>query len=436
VKPVDFLICGEILITHPNDVPIPMGAVAVKGDTVVAAGPLPELAKSFVAERTIKRPFGLILPGLINSHTHAAMTLFRGLADDLPLKTWLEGHIFPAESRLTQKLVALGTELACAEMIRCGTTSFVDMYLFEDAVASVVDRVGLRAWLGEGVFDFPSPAFSSGELAIKETERLMDKWKGHSRITITVDPHTPYTCGAELLRQSQRLAEARDALIIIHLAETEWENLEMRRLCGVSPIRHLDRLGLLGDRLIAIHCVSLSEDDISLLAKRDVRVVHCPESNLKLASGVAPVPEFLEAGITVALGTDGAASNNDLDLMSEMDTAAKLHKGVKRNPTLISASDALSMATVWGAKALHREDLGCLREGYRADLAVVDMNQVHLRPCYNPVSHLVYVARSGDIQDVMVAGHMLMEERSLTTIDEQRLLKDLSGAVRELGLKA
>jgi len=413
-----------------------MGAVAVKGDTVVAAGPLPELAKSFTADRTINRPFGLILPGLINSHTHAAMTLFRGLADDLPLKTWLEGHIFPAEARLTPKLVALGTELACAEMIRCGTTSFVDMYLFEDTVASVVDRVGLRAWLGEGVFDFPSPSFSSGELAIKETERLMDKWKGHSRITITVDPHTPYTCRAELLRQSQRLAKARDALIIIHLAETEWENLEIRRLCGVSPVKHLDRLGLLGDRLIAIHCVSLSENDISLLARRDVRVVHCPESNLKLASGVAPVPEFLEAGITVALGTDGAASNNDLDLMSEMDTAAKLHKGIKRNPTLISASDALSMATAWAAKALHREDLGCLREGSRADLAVVDMNQVHLRPCYNPVSHLVYVARSGDVQDVMVAGHMLMEDRVLTTIDEERLLKGLSGAVRELGLKA
>jgi len=435
VESVDFLICGEILISHPNDSPIPGGAVAVKGDTIVAAGPLPELSKNFVANKTINRPSGLILPGLINSHTHAAMTLFRGLADDLPLKTWLEDHIFPAEARLTSEHVALGTELACAEMIRCGTTGFVDMYLFEDTVASVVDRVGLRAWLGEGVFDFPSPSFLSGEEALKETERLMVKWKGHPRITITVNPHTPYTCKPELLRHSRKLAEARDALIVIHLAETEWENAEIRRLCGVSPVKHLDRLGLLGDRLLAIHCVSLSKDDISLLARRDVRVVHCPESNLKLASGVAPVPELLEAGVTVALGTDGAASNNDLDLMSEMDTAAKLHKGIKKNPTLISAPEAFSMATTWAAKALHRKDLGCLCKGSRADLVVVDMNQVHLRPCYNPVSHLVYAARSGDVQDVMVAGRMLMEDRVLTTIDEGKLLESLSRAIEELGLK-
>jgi 5-methylthioadenosine/S-adenosylhomocysteine deaminase len=434
VKSVDFLICGEILISHPNDSPIPGGAVAVKGDTIVAVGPLPELTKSFVANKTINRPSGLILPGLMNSHTHAAMVLFRGLADDLPLKTWLENHIFPAEARLTSELVALGTELACAEMIRCGTTGFVDMYLFEDSVASVVDRVGLRAWLGEGVFDFPSPSFSSGEEALKETERLMDKWKGHPRITITVDPHTPYTCRPELLRHSQKLAEAKDAIIVIHLAETEWENAEIRRLYGVSPVKHLDRLCLLGDRLLAIHCISLSEDDISLLARRDVRVVHCPESGLKLASGVAPVPELLEAGVTVALGTDGAASNNDLDLMSEMDTAAKIHKGIKKDPTLISAPEAFSMATTSAAKALHREDLGCLREGSKADLVVVDMNQAHLRPCYNPVSHLVYVARSGDVQDVMVAGRMIMEDRVLTTIDEGRLLERLSKAVRKLGL--
>ncbi len=434
MESVDFLICGEILMSHPNDSPIPGGAVAIRDDTIVAAGPLPELSKSFIANKTINRPSGLILPGLMNSHTHAAMVLFRGLADDLPLKTWLEDHIFPAEARLTSELVALGTELACAEMIRCGTTSFVDMYMFEDSVASVADRVGLRAWLGEGVFDFPSPSFSSGEEALKETERLMDKWKGHPRITITVDPHTPYTCRPELLKHSQKLAEARDALIVIHLAETEWENAEIRRLCGVSPAEHLDRLGLLGDRLLAIHCVSLSKNDISLLARRDVRVVHCPESNLKLASGIAPVPELLEAGVTVALGTDGAASNNDLDLMSEMDTAAKLHKGVRKDPTLISAPEAFSMATTWAAKALHREDLGCLREGSKADLIVVDMNQVHLRPCYNPISHLVYAARSGDVQDVMVAGRMLMEDRVLTTIDEGRLLERLSRAVGELGL--
>ncbi len=425
MESVDYLISGEVLISSPDVDPIPRGAVAIRGDTIVAAGPLSELVRRFVAQRTIDRPAGLILPGLINAHTHAAMVLFRGLADDLPLKTWLEDHIFPAEARLTPELVRLGTELACAEMIRCGTTGLVDMYLFEDTVASVIDRVGLRAWLGEGIFDFPSPAFSSGEEALRETERMMEKWRGHPRITITVDPHTPYTCRPELLRRSLEVAEANDALIVIHVAETEWEVEEAMMHHGCSPVRYLDRLSLLGERLLAIHCVNLTEDDISLLAQRKARVVHCPESNLKLGSGIAPVPQLLDAGIIVALGTDGAASNNDLDLLSEMDTAAKLAKGLKRDPTLISASDALSMATTWAARALHREDLGCLRGGARADLVVVDLDQVHLRPCYNPVSLLVYAARSGDVQDVMVAGSMLMEDRRLTTIDEGRLLKDL-----------
>jgi len=425
VESVDYLVSGETLISRPDVAPIPRGAVAISGDSIVAVGPLSELEKRFVAQRTIDRPSGLILPGLINAHTHAAMVLFRGLADDLPLKTWLEDHIFPAEARLTPELVHLGTELACAEMIRCGTTGLVDMYLFEDIVASVVDRVGLRAWLGEGIFDFSSPAFSSGEDALKETERMMNKWRGHPRITVTVDPHTPYTCRAELLRRSLEVADANDALIVIHVAETEWEVEEALMYHGCSPIRYLDRLGLLGDRLLAVHCVNLTEDDISLLAQRKVRVVHCPESNLKLGSGIAPVPKFLDAGIVVALGTDGAASNNDLDLLSEMDTAAKLPKGLKKNPTLISASEALSMATTWAARALYREDLGCLQKGAKADLVVVDLDQVHLRPCYNPVSLLVYSARSGDVQDVMVAGCLLMEDRRLTSIDEERLLDEL-----------
>jgi 5-methylthioadenosine/S-adenosylhomocysteine deaminase len=426
------MICGKILICHSNDSPIDRGAVAVKNDTIVAVGPLSEIKKNFVAKKTLDRPYGLILPGFINSHTHAAMVLFRGLADDLPLKIWLERYIFPMEAKLNSELIELGTELACAEMIRCGTTSFVDMYMFEDTVASVVDRVGLRSWLGEGLFDFPSPSFSSGYDALEETVRLMDKWKGHSRITITIDPHTTYTCNSELLKCSQNLAETKNALLVIHLAETEWENEEIQKLHGVSSVKYLDNLGLLGDRMLAVHCISLSKDDISLLASRNARVVHCPESNLKLASGVAPLPELLEAGIIVALGTDGAASNNDLDIMSEMDTAAKIHKGIKKDPTLISAQETFSMATNWAAKALHRDDLGYLGKGAKADLIVVDMNQVHFQPCYNPLSQLVYVSRSGDVQDVMVAGRILMENRVLTTIDEEKLLGMLSKVTEKL----
>ncbi len=426
---VDLLISGEGLITTPEADPIIDGAVAIRGEEIVGVGPYEDLKERFHASKEVRRPSGLILPGLINMHTHAAMTLFRGIADDLPLKTWLEEHIFPAEARLTADVVSLGTELACAEMIRCGTTGFVDMYLFEDAVAEVVDRVGMRGWLGEGLFDFPSPSFPSGEEALKETERLMQKWAGHPRITITVDPHTPYTCNPELLKKAQRVASANDALVVIHLAETRWEDQEIRARYGFSPTEHLKELGVLSERLLAVHCVVLSERDIRLLAEAGVKVCHCPESNLKLASGVAPVPELLDAGVVVTLGTDGAASNNDLDLMSEMDTAAKLPKGLRNDPTLLSAPAALSMATVWAARALGREDLGELKTGAKADLAVVNLDQVHMRPCYNPISHIVYVARSGDVQDVMVAGRFLMEDWRLTTIDEEGLLKRVAAQV-------
>lgn len=423
VDDVDLLLSGEFLVPSPDAEPVSRGAVAIRGERIVDVGTRDDLARRYRAARVVRRPAGLVVPGLVNMHTHAAMTLFRGMADDLPLKTWLEEHIFPAEARLDAETVALGTELACAEMIRCGTTGFVDMYLFEDAVAHVVDRVGMRAWLGEGIFDFPSPSFPSGEEALRETRRLMEKWGGHPRITITVDPHTPYTCGPDLLKEAARVAADHDALMVMHLAETRWEDREIRARYGLSPTEYLKGLGVLNERLLAVHCVVLDDRDIGLLAEAGVKVCHCPESNLKLASGVAPVPELLSAGVVVALGTDGAASNNDLDLMSEMDTAAKLPKGLRNDPTLVSAPDALSMATTWAALALGRDDLGRLVPGAKADLTVVNLDQVHMRPCYNPVSHVVYVARSGDVQDVMVAGRFLMEDGRLTTIDEEDLLQ-------------
>lgn len=429
METVDLLITGEILITSPDEPPIPQGAAAIDKGGIVAIGAMGEITEVFEARKTIHRSHGLIAPGLINAHTHAAMTIFRGLADDLPLKTWLEDHIFPAEARLIPEIVALGTELACAEMIRCGTTGFVDMYLFEDTVASVVEKVGLRAWLGEGIFDFPSPAFPSGCMALEETERLINKWAGHPLITITVDPHTPYTCSSELLSRARDLADRYDAMTVIHLAETDWETEEIRTRFGVSPAEYLGRLGLLNERLLAVHCVALNESDIKLFAQKGARVAHCPESNLKLGSGVAPISDMIEQGVLVTLGTDGAASNNDLDLMSEMDTAAKLQKGLKKDPTLIPAPQALNMATTWAARSLNRDDIGVLRKGAKADLIVIDLAQVHLRPCYNPVSHIVYVARSGDVQDVIVGGRPLMEDRRLATIDEEDLLSRIKWAV-------
>lgn len=432
LTPADLLVAGEILVPAPGQAPIERGAVAIIQGRIAAVGPAKELLACYRPARIIDRPSGLILPGLINAHTHAAMTLFRGLADDLPLKVWLEDHIFPAEARLTPELVALGTELACAEMIRCGTTGFVDMYLFEDEVATVVDRVGLRGWLGEGVFDFASPAFASGREALTETERLMAKWHAHPRITITVDPHTPYTCSPDLLREAGDVARTHQALLVTHLAETTWEAREIRSRHGKSPAAFLHQLGLLNECVLATHCVALEDEDIALLSEHKVRVAHCPESNLKLASGVAPIPELLRAGVLVALGTDGAASNNDLDLLSEMDTAAKLQKGLRKDPTLISAQEAMAMATTWAGQALHRPDLGQLTPGTPADLVIVDLHKAHLRPCYHPVSQLVYAARSGDVQDVLVDGLILMEDRRLLTIDEEDLLVRVAHAARQV----
>ena len=419
---VDLIITGEFVLKGPSNPPISNGAVAVLGDRIESVGKKEEVLSHYTAPKILERPTGLVIPGLFNAHTHVPMTLFRGLADDLPLKTWLEEYIFPMEARLTPELVALGTELACAEMIRSGITSFIDMYLFEETISEVVARVGLRAWLGEGLFDFPTPAFSSGFDALKETERLIEKWKGHPLITITVDPHTPYTCAPDLLRQAGKMADKTRSFLVIHLAETAWEDQEIRTRYNVSPVRHLDNLGLLGENTLAVHGVHLHEKDLELIKKRGVKLVHCPQSNLKLASGVAPVKKALDFGIPVLLGTDGATSNNNLDMFEEMGTCAMLAKGVTGDPTAVSAKDTFSMVTSIAARSLGREDLGVLEPGACCDIVVLDLERPHLRPCYNPVSQLVYCARGGDVTDVIVGGRILMEGGELTTIDEERLL--------------
>ncbi len=435
MESVDIILRGEFLIStpsaHDNSGWCRDGAVAVRGGEIVASGTWEEISSRYVSGNIHYRQSGIIMPGLVNAHTHAPMVLFRGIADDLPLKAWLEEHIFPAEANLTPELVSLGAELACAEMIRCGTTAFADMYLFETGIVDVAARAGLRIWAGEGIFDFPSPAFKNGYQALEETERLFSKWKDHELVTITIDPHTPYTCSPELLKACAELSLRTGMGVVTHVAETVWEDREIRKKHGgMSPVAYLDSLGLLNERLVAVHCVVPDAKDIRLLADRRVSVVHCPESNLKLASGVAPVPALLEAGVATALGTDGAASNNDLNMLGEMDTVAKIHKGITGNPECVSAGEALSMCTSMAADALGRTDIGRIEPGCRADIVIVDLDAVHMRPCFNPVSQIVYAAGPGDVQDVMVNGRFLMIDRKLLTIDERAILEKAASLAR------
>ncbi len=403
------------------------GAVAVTGDTIAALGPSRDFA-DWTAGRTIDARGGLILPGLVNVHTHAAMTCFRGLADDLPLMTWLNDHIFPAEQKLTPEWVHTGTLLACAEMIRSGTTCFCDMYLFEHAVAEAAKAAGMRAVVGEVLYDFPSPNYGSIEQGFVYTENLIRQWHSDPLISIAVEPHSPYLCAPSLLQQASALAETHQVPLVIHLSETETEVEQMQERYGRRPVAHLAELDVLSPNVIACHCVALSDGDMDLLRQADAKVAHNPESNMKLASGVAPVPRLIDAGICVALGTDGCASNNNLDMFAEMDTAAKLHKVNTLDPTVMDAWTVLRMATVQGARALGLDHVaGSLEPGKRADLIVVDTNRPHLTPMYHPASHLVYAVRGSDVVTTVINGQVVMENRELTTIDLDAVMAEMRG---------
>ncbi|MEW6594908.1 MAG: amidohydrolase [Thermodesulfobacteriota bacterium] len=420
----DLLVSGSHLL--PMDEAgqvVAEGAVAICGDTIVAVGKAAELAARYPRAKRLHTPYGLIMPGLINTHTHAPMACFRGLADDLPLMTWLTEYIFPAESKLTREIVYHSTLLSIAEMIKSGTTSFCDMYLFAREVAAAAKASGMRAWIGEVLYDFPSPNYGEPENGFAYVEELFAHYQGDRCITITADPHAVYTCSPALLQRLHTMAERHEALYVIHLSETKDEVAGCLKQYGVRPVAHLDRLGVLDGRVVADHCVELTSEEIDLLAERGVRVAHCPESNLKLASGIAPVPELLAAGAIVGLGTDGAASNNDVDMFGEMDTAAKIHKVHRLDPTLMSAETVVAMATRGGAKVLGAETMiGSLEVGKKADLIVLDLDQPHLTPLYHIPSHLVYAARGGDVVHSVINGQVVMQDRRLLTLDEPVIL--------------
>ncbi len=430
---IDILVVnGHVLTMDSKGERFENGAVAVRGDTIVQVGRAEDFAFQSVG-RTIDAKGGIVMPGLINGHTHAAMTLFRGLADDLPLMTWLEDHIFPAEAKLDQNKVYFGALLACAEMIMSGTTCFTDMYLFEDSVAMAAKHSGMRAVVGEVLYDFPSPNYGPVEKGFEYTRMLVEKWKGDPLIKIAVEPHSPYICSPELLKNAAKIARDNKIPLIIHLSETESEVEQIRKRYGKSPVAHLADLGVLGPDLVACHCVALSTEDIGLLKIFDVKVVHNPESNMKLASGVAPVPELLDAGVCVCIGTDGCASNNDLDMFSEMDTVAKLHKVHKGDPTALNSHTVLRMATIDAARAIGMSDtIGSLEPGKKADLIVIDTRKPHLTPMYRPESHLVYAARGSDVETVIIDGRPVMEDRKIVSMDVEQAMEKANEIAEEI----
>ena len=418
---MDYLIKDGLILSLAPDLPETfIGSIGIQGDKIVLLQPEGSKLPLPSAKKIIDARGLLVMPGLINTHTHGAMTLFRGLADDLPLQTWLDQFIFPAEARFVNpESVYWGTLLACAEMILSGTTTFADGYFCMDGAMRAADRSGMRAVLCQGVVDFPAPGIPDPAQNILTARRFVEKWEGFSnRIQTGIFCHSPYTCSSETLQTVKAFCREKQALFFIHAAETLEEVSLIKSRYGKTPIRHLDNLRILDPQTVIVHAIHQDSKEIELLAKTRTAVAHCPESNMKLASGIAPVAEMLEKGVSVGLGTDGCASNNDLDLFKEMDTAAKLEKIRYLDPTVMNDRTVLRMATIEGARVLGLENtIGSLEVGKLADIILLDLNQPHLVPCYDPFSILVYTAGGADVDSVMINGKMVMENRRILTFD-------------------
>jgi len=401
------------------------GAVVVTGDTIVAVGPRVELEARYESRQNIDARKKLVLPGFINGHTHVPMTLFRGLHDDVTLNDWLYKYIFPAEAKnVTEPFVRWGTRLAAAEQIRSGVTTFADMYYFEDAVAEETKAAGMRGVLGETFIDFPAPDNKTEAAMLEYTEKFLKKWQGDPLIHAAVAPHSIYTCSPETLQNATNLARKYHAPILIHVAEMkkEWEDSEKQN--GASPVQYLERIGVLGPDVVAAHCIFVDEADRKILAQHNVGCVHNPSSNMMLASGVAPVPEMRAAGIAVGLGTDGpAGSNNDLDLMEEIDLAAKLAKITKMSPLALNALAVVEMATIDGARALHMEkEIGSLEKGKKADIILIGLDEPNAVPMYDVYAQIAYALKASDVETVMIGGRVVMRDHKLLTVNEREAI--------------
>jgi 5-methylthioadenosine/S-adenosylhomocysteine deaminase len=423
---VDLIISGGTVVTMDGTRDIyDDGVVVVKGDTIVAVGPRRELEAKYQASQTIDAKGKLVLPGYINGHTHVPMTLFRGLHDDVTLNDWLYKYIFPAEAKnVNEEFVRWGTRLAAAEQIRAGVTTFADMYYFEDAAAEETKAAGMRGVLGETFIDFPAPDNKTEPEMLSYTEKFLKKWQGDLLIHAAVAPHSIYTCSQKTLQDAAALARKYHAPILIHVGEMKKEWDDSLKQNGMSPVQYLDKIGVLGPDIVAAHCIFVDEADRKTLAQRQANCVHNPSSNMMLASGVSPVAELRSAGVAVGLGTDGpAGSNNDLDLMEEMDLAAKLAKITKMDPLAMNAKAVVEMATIEGAKALHMEkEIGSLEPGKKADLILISLDEPNAVPMYDIYAQLAYALKASDVETVIIGGRVVMRDRKLLTVNEEEAM--------------
>jgi 5-methylthioadenosine/S-adenosylhomocysteine deaminase len=408
------------------------GCIAIKDEHIVFIG---NDFSNWEAKKIFNAHDKLVLPGFINTHTHAAMTLFRGLADDLPLKTWLEDYIWPAEAKyMNPENVAVGTKLGLIEMLKSGTTTFNDMYFYEDVVGEITSDFGMRAILGEGIIHFPTPNSKSVKDSIEYTLKLLKKWQNHPLISVSFAPHAPYTVPKEFWREIDALAKQENTLIHTHIAETSGENQMIPENDCETPIQYLEKAGFLHDRVIAAHCIHLNDKDIEICKKRNIGIAHNPASNMKLASGVAPLSKWNHLN-KISLGTDGATSNNNLSMLKEMNLCALLHKIHNNDPKIAPAEKMVEMATIGGAKALRKEkEIGSLEIGKKADIQILSLEKAHCAPFYHPYSYLVYAAHSEDVETVIINGKIIMENREFLEIDEDKIIAEAKEAGKKIKL--
>ena len=434
MQTIDTLILPKWLIPVVPEGVLTDHAVAIDNGRIAAVGPAAELSARYQPRDTIRRPDHVLIPGLVNAHTHAAMTLLRGYADDLPLMEWLQKHIWPAEQKhVNADFVALGSELAMAEMLRSGTTCFNDMYMFPEVTAKVAIRVGMRAGIGLVVFDVPTIWAKNADEYLARGQAVRAELLEEPLITTLLAPHAPYTASDATLSKMLEMTETEQCRIHMHIHETEFEVASSVETCGQRPLKRLDGLGMLTHRLLAVHMTQLLPEEIKLLAERGVMVAHCPQSNLKLASGLCPTAALHEAGVRVAIGTDGVACNNDMDMLDELRTAALLAKGQSGNPQAWNAQASLRAATLDGAYALGLEQqIGSIEPGKWADLAALDLSAPSCQPVHQPLSQVVYSASRQEVSDTWVAGKALLRDRALCSIDESRCLAQVSAFAEKL----